>query len=106
MSMVDMIKKMADQSAGAKNPVDIVFGTVSSESPIEIEVHQKLKLTKEFLVMTERVTKLEIDLKHNHGGTDALAKVVIREGLKKGDGVVMARVQGGQQYVILDKVVD
>ena len=106
MSMIDLIKQVSLQAFASTNPVNIIFGTVSSESPLEIEIHQKLKLTKEFLVMTEHVTKYEIDLKHNHGGTDALTKVVIREGLKKGDGVVLARVQGGQQFVVLDKVVD
>lgn len=114
MSIVDMIKTMANNSAQLQNPVNVLFGTITSVDPIEIEIHEKLKLTKDFIVMTERVTKYEIDLKHNHDATpsevttkDALVKkIVIREGLKKGDGVVMLRAQGGQQYVVIDKVVD
>ncbi|WP_342505610.1 DUF2577 domain-containing protein [Sporosarcina sp. FSL K6-2383] len=104
--MIELIKITAMKAFEASNPVNIFVGTVANANPIEIEIHQKLKLTREFLVITERVTRLEIDLKHNHGGVDALTKIVIREGLKKGDGVVLARVQGGQQFVVLDKVVD
>lgn len=106
MSIVDMIKTMAKDTAQSQNPVNVVPGTVKSVDPIEIEVHQKLKLTKDFILLTERVTRHEINLEHNHGGTNALTRIVIREGLKIGDGVVMLRVQGGQQYVVLDKVVN
>jgi Protein of unknown function (DUF2577) len=109
MGMVDLIKVTALKAVEASNPVNVLFGTVISASPIEIEIHQKLKLTKEFLVMTERVTKYEVDLEHNHGGPSALAGKLtdtpIRTGLLKGDKVVLLRVQGGQQFVVLDKVV-
>lgn len=84
MGMVDLIKATALKAVEASNPVNILFGTVINASPMEIEIHQKLKLTKEFLVMTE---------------------TSIRTGLKKGDKVVLLRVQGGQQFVVLDRVV-
>ncbi|MHA6258362.1 DUF2577 domain-containing protein [Sporosarcina sp. CAU 1771] len=106
MSMVDLIKQMAFETSDAQTPVNIVIGTVVKVSPIEIEISQKLKLTKDFLIMTERVKKLEIDFTHNHGGTSALSKIVIREGLKVNDRVALFRVQGGQQYLVSDKVVD
>lgn len=110
MSMIDMFKQMAGDTIGAGDPVNIVIGTVTKVSPIEIEISQKLKLTKEFLIITERVTRYEVDLEHNHGGTNALGGKLtdtpIRTGLKTGDRVLLIRVQGGQQYVVVDKVVD
>lgn len=84
MSLVDLIKNVAVKAVEATNPVNVLFGTVVSESPIEVQIHQKLKLTEEFLVITERVTQAN---------------------LKRGDKVVLLRVQGGQQFVVLDKVV-
>ena len=113
---IDVIKRIAINAFNASNPVNVLIGTVSKESPIEIEIHQKLKLSKEFLIMTERVTRYEVDLEHDHinsGGvttkalTDKLLKQnPIRTGLIKGDKVVLLRVQGGHQFVVLDKVVD
>lgn len=104
---IDVIKKIAINAINASNPVNVLIGTVSKINPIEIEIHQKLKLSKEFLIMTERVTKYEVDLEHNHGGSSALsAETLVRSGLIKGDKVVLLRVQGGHQFVVLDKVVD
>ncbi|WP_432199232.1 DUF2577 domain-containing protein [Anoxybacillus gonensis] len=84
MSLVDLIKNVAVKAVEATNPVNVLFGTVVSESPLEVQIHQKLKLTEEFLVITERVTQTN---------------------LKRGNKVVLLRVQGGQQFVVLDKVV-
>lgn len=84
MSLIDLIKTVAVKAVEATNPVNVLFGTVVSETPLEIQIHQKLKLTEEFLVITERAT--QVNLKH-------------------GDKVVLLRVQGGQQFVVLDKVV-
>lgn len=84
MSLIDLIKNVAVKAVEATNPVHVLFGTVVSESPLEVQIHQKLKLTEEFLVITERVTQAN---------------------LKRGDKVVLLRVQGGQQFVVLDKVV-
>lgn len=119
MSLVDLIKTTAIKAVASTNPVNILFGTVSQVTPLEIEVHQKLKLTEEFLVLTERVTRYEVDLEHDHAYTDngtqgttgkalanLLTKSPVRTGLKKGDKVVLMRVQGGQKFVITDKVVD
>lgn len=109
MSLIDLIKQTAVKAVESTNPVNVVFGTVTTSNPIEIEIHQKLKLTKDFLVMTERVTRYEVDLEHDHGGSKALSgkltDIPIRTGLKKGDKVALLRVQGGHQYLVIDKVV-
>ncbi len=72
-------------------------------------------LDRDFFIVPESLTKYEIDLKHTHTYINnssesnlntSLDKLLIREGLKQGgDKVLLLRVQGGQQYVILDKVV-
>ncbi|WP_085829400.1 DUF2577 domain-containing protein [Clostridium massiliodielmoense] len=86
---------------------------------IEIKVEQKLILDKDFFIIPESLTRYEILLKHKHEYEDTsynstitketqqklLDRITIREGLKQGDKVLLLRVQGGQQYVILDKVV-
>ena len=110
MGMIDIIKKAGVDAVGANNPVNILFGEVQNVEDLKIKVDQKLILSKEFFVIPQSLTKYEIDLSHSHsysnGSTSKeLNKIVIREGLKQGDRVLLLRVQGGQQYVVLDKVV-
>lgn len=110
MGMIDIIKKAGVDAVGANNPVNILFGEVLSLEEFKIRIDQKLILPKEFFIIPEGLTRYEVDLEHNHNITEgissnSLKKLVIREGLKQGDKVLLLRVQGGQQYVILDKVV-
>lgn len=119
MGILDIVKRAGVGAVESNNPVAILFGTVSKVSPLEIEVHDKLKLTEDFLVLTERVTRYEVNIEHNHALSidgskvntemalkDLLTKKPIRTGLIKGDKVVLVQVQGGQKFVVLDKVVD
>ena len=105
MGMIDTIKKASMGAVGASNPVSVLFGEVLSIENFKIKIEQKRILDRDFFIIPERLTRYEVDLTHNHGSNNALGKVVIREGLKQGDKVLLLRVQGGQQYVILDKVV-
>lgn len=111
MSLVNAIKQITMNLNEAEHPVAIMFGTVTKVQPLEILVDQRLLLDEDFFVLTEQLTRCEIDLKHNHNTKgdptqEALTeKIIIREGLKEGDGVLLLRMQGGQQYVVLDKVV-
>lgn len=93
----------------AQNPVHILFGTVTKTNPLEVNVEQKFTLTEDFLVLTERLTPYE-EKEHTHssanGETAPPSKpLIIRVGLKSGDKVLLLRMQGGQQFVVLDKVV-
>lgn len=115
MALGDVIKQLGAGAVGAQNPVAVMFGTVTKVGPLEINVDQRFTLDEDFFYVTERLSRYEIDLKHNHTYTDdesqqntgdALPdKIVIREGLKVGDAVLLLRVQGGQKYVVWDKVV-
>lgn|SRR5690606_26231083 len=111
MSLANAIKQISQNLNDSGNPLAVMFGTVTKESPLEVLVDQRLLLDEDFFIIPEQLTRYEIDLRHYHETNgeptrDALPdKVVIREGLKVGDGVVLLRVQGGQQFVVLDKVV-
>jgi hypothetical protein len=109
--MLNAIKQAALTAVEAGNPVAVVFGTVTHVNPLEVNVDQRFTLDADFLVVPESLTRLELDLRHAHivpsGMTDeAMTQpVVIRPGLQVGDRVVLLRMQGGQKYLILDKVV-
>ncbi|MNJ00018.1 hypothetical protein D3C73_1592480 [compost metagenome] len=74
------------------------YGTVTVAAPLQIQVDQRFILSGAALVLPESVmeSKLEWDGR----------EIVLRRGLEKGDRVLMVRMQGGQSYVVLDRLVD
>ncbi|MNW42419.1 hypothetical protein D3C74_195870 [compost metagenome] len=109
MALGDKIRQLGSDAVNAGNPVSVLFGTVTGINPLEVNVDQRFTLNEDFLIITESLVKYEVSLKHRHNGAvmeDALVdKLVIREGLKVGDSVLLLRMQGGQKYVVWDKVV-
>ncbi|WP_410769574.1 DUF2577 domain-containing protein [Fontibacillus sp. BL9] len=110
MSLGEKIKQLGADAVNATQPLAVIFGTVTKIKPVEILIDQRFTIDEDFLIVPEQLTRYEIDLKHKHGTSgedtkEALKeKIVIREGLKAGDPVLLLRVQGGQKYVIWDKV--
>lgn len=82
--MYDNVKRVAVKAVLATNPVNVLYGTVEKAKPLEIRIHEKLKLTGEFLDVTEHLSK---------------------SGIVKGDKVVLLRVQGGHRFLVIDRYV-
>lgn len=97
MGLLETIKKAGAGAVEAGNPVHVLFGTVLRVNPLEVNVHQRLTLTEDFLVLPESLTRYTVNVGDR--------EIVIREGLSAGDRVILLRIQGGQQYVLFDKVV-
>lgn len=97
MALVNLIKQASMGAFESSNPVAVLFGTVVKANPLEVNVEQRFTLTRDFLVLTERLTEYKT--------TIAGQEVVIRKGLQAGDKVILLRVQGGQQYIVWDRVV-
>lgn len=129
--MVQLVKKAAVEAVEAAKPVQFLFGQVISASPLKIQVDQKSIYTEKMLVLTRNVTEHEIDISisaqsvvigHGHPVTDTYTgggtaqeinhnhpikgrkKIKIHNGLVVGDWVVMARIQKGKKYVVLDRI--
>lgn len=103
-NMIDLIKQASVNAINAGNPLDIEFGTIIDES-LTIRIDQKRILSKEFFIIPESLIRYEVDLTHSHLETSsALGKIVIREGLKKGDIVALLMIEKGNRFLILDKV--
>ena len=95
---------------------EIIYNITESVDDLVIKLDQKRTLGKDFFIVPRDVTLYEAELKHKHDkicvnetcnkDTDEkLDTLIIRKGLKAGDKVLLLRVQGGQQYVVLGKVV-
>lgn len=116
------------------NPVAVMFGTVISASPLEVNVDQRYNLTENFLIIPERLMYLrgiderfQLEIKGNVKTGPAVDEEsdeewtsqmriwgeemeVTRRGelplgrLKEGDQLILLRMQGGQKYLVLDRV--
>ena len=87
---VKIIKKAAVEAVEAAKPAGIYFGTVTAVNPLRVE--QKMTLEKEQLVLTRNVTDYETE-----DGS-------VQNALKQGEEVILFRMQGGQKYVVMDRI--
>lgn len=122
-ALVNLFKSIANDAVTASAPVAVCFGTVTSEAPLKILVDQKLELSEMQLVLTRNVTDYTTDetvdhLTENRGGGSGYAlfeahnhnykgrkQFLIHHKLITGDKVLLLREQGGQRYVVIDRVV-
>lgn len=127
-NLVELIKQAAKEAVEAGQDSDFCYGTVTSASPLKILVEQKMELTAAQLVLTRNVTNFKTYITAGNtkdyyytgdpesGGTapipgtshvHAIGKiqVTVHNALAKGDKVVLIRKKGGQEYLVLDRVV-
>lgn len=119
---VEVVKKAAVEAVEAQKPVNILFGTVISASPLKIQVDQKSIYTSKMLILTRNVTDFEVDMTVNHttedkGGGSGMAAFEthnhaysgrktfkVHNALQAGEKVLLVRVQQGKKYVVIDRV--
>lgn len=119
---VEVVKRAAVEAVEAGKPVNILFGTVLSASPLKIQVDQKSIYTSKMLILTRNVTDFEVDMTVNHstedkgGGSGAAAYEAhkhayvgkktfkVHNALKAGEKVLLIRVQQGKKFVVIDRV--
>lgn len=78
-----IVKKAAVDAVNAEKPVAVCFGKVIGTSPLRISVEQKMTLGAAQLILTKTIKEDEPLV---------------------GDSVCLLRMQGGQKYVVVDKL--
>ena len=149
--LTNLIKQASVDAVEAEKPVNVLFGTVTSSSPLQINVEQKMTLSSAQLVLSRNVTdyqvtmdvdfsisetslnanhshdmsgsisvdstsetestvsnslsvdEVEIDLTHTHDYS-GLQTYTVHNALVTGDEVVLLRMQGGQKFIVLDRI--
>ena len=97
----ELVKKAAVEAVEAGKPVNLLFGTVISASPLKIQVDQKAIYTEKMLVLTRNVTDYEVDITVSQQGRK---KLTVHNALVVGDWVLLARIQRGKKFVVLDRI--
>ena len=119
-NLVQLIKKIAMDAVRAAKMCDYVTGVVTSEDPLKVKITNSFEIGEEFLMVQQSMTDHEVEVtikkeygwktKNRSGGTgDDIVlenvKIMIHNALKAGDEVLMMRKSGGQEFVVIDKVV-
>lgn len=117
--LMNTVKRAAVAAVEASKPVGVCFGTVISISPMKIRIDPKLELGKKQLVLTRSVTDYTVEMTVDHMTEDATVlntvhdhaytgtkSFLVRNSLKVGEEVALLRMQGGQKYLVLDRVVN
>lgn len=113
------IKRAALDAVKASKPAEICFGKVTSASPLKILVEQKLPLGEGQLILTRNVTDFVTEVTvdwatEDKGGYASYEthkhpikgrkKITVHNGLVVGDEVILIRQQGGQKYIVVDRI--
>lgn len=121
------IKQAAMEAMEEGAPVALMYGIVESASPLRINADQRLPLDEDSLILTSNVKDYKTYLSFDNPTIKNIAKnysmedvsgtnykitfqdgsvrneITIYNGLKKGEKVILLRIQGGQQYIVLDR---
>lgn len=99
--LVKAMKQAGIAATEAKNPVNVCYGKVTSETPLRISVEQRITLGTAQLVLTRNVTDYDMKITENN-----IQKIIkVNNALKSGEEVLLLRVQGGQKYIVIDRMV-
>ena len=120
--MRDTISQIAAETIRSSSPCAIMYGKVKSISPLQISIGQRLTLDEQFLILTSNVKDYDVEMIvdhttentsggsgdssfeiHNHAykGTKTFR---VLKGLKIGESVILLRMQGGQKFIVLDRI--
>lgn len=107
---------------------NVEYGRVTGVNPLEITLDSKVPLPAAFLTLTNAVKDHSVDITvswntedntHRHGnGNNGLPtdkathnhaikgrkRITVHNGLTLGERVILLRKQGGQDYIVLDRV--
>ena len=130
--IIEIMKQAAVDVMNATTLCDVVFGKVTKINPLEVQISPSLTISQESGVLklarqvTDYKTQMSFDNPNikqvyttcnmNDSNESSKAKIMFKEpvkheitiynSLKVGDTVIMMRMQGGQTFVVLDKIGD
>lgn len=113
--IIPIIKQAAVDAVNSSQPVNFLFGTVISINPLKIQVTPKLVLESGNVIIPESLTKKSVNVtvsgrtgtneSHSHS-VNIPVTVIMDNSLKNGDSLILARIQGGSKYLIVDRAVN
>lgn len=123
-SLHDLIANIALKAFHASQPAGIHTGVVVTTNPLSINVDNKFLVPYQFITLTNSVRDYEVDIEvsmqtdendlkqeddgcHTHEHYHpirGIKKIKVYNGLKEGEKVIIVRAQGGQEFIVLDRI--
>lgn len=100
-NFLELMKVAAREMMDSQKLVMAIAGTVLTTSPLKIQIDQKLTLEADELVLLRTVKNYQTQIYIPNYGTQTCT---VKNELSAGDTVLLLRWQGGQKYIVLDKV--
>lgn len=100
-AFLESIKQASVDAVNASKPFALTLGWVTSASPLKIRIDQKLELTAAQLMLTNAVRDHKIQITPADGEKK---QYTLHYGLKAGEKVLLLRADGGQKFIVLDRV--
>ncbi len=108
MELAGVIQQIVQNTVQTMKMADKATGTVESVAPLRIKVDASMQsIPAAGVLLTDTVKERIVPVENCQGCTGAdqcTGRVTIREGLKIGEKVLMVRVQGGNQYIVLSRI--
>lgn len=123
--LLNDIKIAALEAVSAACPCEIKFGTVASVNPLAVRLEQRITLSGGMLILPQKFTDHKIRISagniadhyftsDDNSGSEPVKpphthavgemEITVHGGLKSGDKLILIRQQGGQKYLIFDKI--
>jgi len=126
--LLEVIKQASADTMNAAKPFALTYGTVTGTAPLAIRIDQKLELGPAQLLLTSAVRDHSVEMTVSHWTEDETSHAhevsgggvaqptshrheykgrkafTMHLGLKMGEEVLLLRVQGGQKYIVLDRL--
>jgi Protein of unknown function (DUF2577) len=102
--VIQTIKKIALEAVQAESPLRLVEATIVSPPPdiqIRLKNNPKLVIPSDIISIAEHLTRHKRQIRVN-GGT--VQEYEFMDELKTGDKVMVAAIQGGQSFFIIDRI--
>jgi hypothetical protein len=122
IKFLNIIKQAAIDAVQEGVTANFVYGIVTATDPLEIQLESKLPIPADNLVLTKNTCMWSVDMdvdhqtedasggsgdaeyeSHHHGYKGCKTFLVHNE-LAVGDKVILARCEGGQRFIVLDRV--
>lgn len=90
--LLKIMQEAGKMSAG--ETTDLLFGVVTSVSPLKIKIDNRFEVDEKFLILSALVKETTIS---------ALPDIILWRGLRVGDKVRVLRVNQGQMFYVLER---
>lgn len=80
--LLNLMKEVGNEAVQSGSPCAVMFGKVTGLKPLKIKIDQRLILGDKQLIKTENSKKI-----------------------RKNDSVLLLRMQGGQKFIIFDRII-